>query len=137
MLCPKYHFSRVVILTALLSLAVCLTASFAVAGVATLSAGVATLSAGVGKEDRIVQTKYSLKLVFARAVGEYLSGVKVRILDIHGTTILTKTSEGPWLWVRLPPGKYQVIAARGDGLATAAKIEIGESGQNHLYLTWP
>lgn len=130
MLCPKYHFSRVVILTALLSLAVCLTATFAVAGVATLSAG-------VGKEDRIVQTKYSLKLVFARAVGEYLSGVKVRILDIHGTTILTKTSEGPWLWVRLPPGKYQVIAARGDGLATAAKIEIGESGQNHLYLTWP
>ena len=123
---PNPTFS---LLAAGLILLVCLATS--------TTAGVSSLSSGVSREGRLAHPEYSLKLVFARASGAYLSGVQVEILDQNGNTVLKKKAKGPWLYVKLPTGIYRVVARRGRGYATAAVIDIDATRQKRVYLTWP
>lgn len=53
---------------------------------------------------------YNLKLVFAGKSGEYLSDVKVVILDRTGKKVLDAVSTGPWFFCKLPPGRYSITA---------------------------
>lgn len=73
------------------------------------------MSGGFGSDERealsVMGRKFSLKLVFAAKNGDYLSAVKVTIKDKRGETWLEAVSEGPWFYVKLPRGKYQVHAA--------------------------
>lgn len=58
---------------------------------------------------------YSLKLIFSNKRGEYLSDVIVKILDWNEKTILTTVSNGPWLFIDLPTGVYDLEASlKGD-----------------------
>ncbi|HAA03738.1 MAG TPA: carboxypeptidase regulatory-like domain-containing protein [Syntrophobacteraceae bacterium] len=77
--------------------------------------GVPYISGGVGLDERAqmseVSHDYNLKLMFATSPsGEYLSNVAVVIRDTRGRKILEAVSEGPWLFTRLPSGKYSVTA---------------------------
>src|SRR5688572_4991669 len=76
--------------------------------------GVSYVSGGIGKESRdrldSLTRDFNLKLVFATASGEYVSGVRVAIADAAGKTRLDATSEGPWFLTRLPAGNYQIVA---------------------------
>ena len=100
-------------------------------------AGVASLSAGVSERGRAAHPEYSLKLVFALASGAYLSNVQVEILDQDGRSVLKAATRGPWLFAKLSPGTYRVVARRGRGPATEAVITIEGSRQKRVYLTWP
>ncbi len=95
-----------------------------------------TLSAGIGKEDRGAHKGYSLKLVFARSGGSYLAGIDVTILDAEGSQVVSKHSVGPWLFVNLPAGTYNLLAKRGDGRKVAAEFDITGERQKKVYLTW-
>ena len=43
--------------------------------------------------------------------GEYLSAVRVNILDARRETVLTAESKGPWFFAQLAPGDYTVEAS--------------------------
>jgi len=76
---------------------------------------------------------YSLKLVFAGKNGEYLSDIKVVILDRTGKKVLDAVSTGPWFFCKLPPGKYTVSATMGK--EKRSRINIGR-GQSTLRFYW-
>lgn len=80
--------------------------------------GVMYASGGVGKDERMSMESmakgYNVKLIFAEAPREYVAGVKVKIEDHSGRTLLEATSGGPWFWVKLPQGDYRIIASFRD-----------------------
>ena len=67
-------------------------------------------SGGVGSDERdrleAAKSQFNLRLMFAISAGNYLSGVRVRIQDNSGVTLLDVPSNGPWFYARLPPGNY-------------------------------
>lgn len=73
------------------------------------------MSGGVGLEERHQMLKqapsYDLDLSFADHTGNYLSDVDVTITDEHGNQLVDTTSAGPWFYIELPSGKYDVKAS--------------------------
>jgi len=72
------------------------------------------MSGGIGLEERKImlswEADYSLKLAFAELSGDYLSDVKVLVADQNGEAVLSMITNGPWLYVKLPPGTFDVKA---------------------------
>jgi len=60
-----------------------------------------------------MQRDFNLKMVFASSNGEYLSDVRVQVVDPSNRVVLDTLTEGPWLLAKLPPGSYQVNASYG------------------------
>ena len=80
----------------------------------TTSQGAKFMSGGVGLGERQkmlgMAPDYDLKLSFANRRGHYLSDVNVSVTDEDGKQVLNTVTAGPWLYVSLPPGKYDVKA---------------------------
>jgi len=101
--------------------------------------GTAYRSGGIGSDEReVLQTfeyQYSLKLVFSLQNGVYMAQVPVVIRDWAGKVLLQATSRGPWLYVRLPAGKYSIEAWNGEDKKTRT-IRVGTSGLNTVPFSW-
>ena len=99
------------------------------------------ISAGVGLEERKASyPQYSLKLVFAQAGGAFLSGVSVTIQDKSGNEIVGISGDqvtGPWLFVDLKTGTYQVTAVRSDGTAVKRTVHVQKGRTKGVLLHWP
>lgn len=78
---------------------------------------------------------FNLKLVFAAASGEYVSGVRVVIADAAGKTLLDATSEGPWFLARLPAASYQIVAT-STGKAQKRQIAVGAAKLTTIDFRW-
>jgi hypothetical protein len=75
------------------------------------------VSGGVGATERSTldeeRNGYDLAiLTAARGSGNYLADVHIRITDAQSVQVLDTTMDGPWLFVELPAGRYQVEATR-------------------------
>jgi len=83
----------------------------------TAPSGVTFISGGISEEgvDRLrgMETDFNLKMVFALNNGEYVSDVKVQVVDPSGNVVLDTMTEGPWLLAKLPAGNYSVNATYG------------------------
>ncbi len=101
--------------------------------------GVSYVSGGIGTDsiDRLnsLASEFNLKLVFALKSGDYVSGVKVTIVDAAGKTLLETTSEGPWLLTRLPAGNYQVTATF-TGMAEKRTVTVGAEQLKTVDFRW-
>jgi len=75
---------------------------------------VSFVSGGVGLDEsralRRAQSQWPLSLRFTGPNSEYLAGVQVRLVDAHNSEVLNTTSLGPYMLVRLRPGRYTVHA---------------------------
>jgi hypothetical protein len=95
-------------------------------------------TAGVGLEERAAMLKgiegYSLRLVFATTKGLYLAAIPVQIRTPEGKVTLSKESNGPWFWVNLPAGKYEVVASYKN-IKRVLKVDMGMTPQS-LELAW-
>ena len=93
---------------------------------------------GVGIEERAAMQKsikdYNVSLVFANTKGWYLSSIRVQIKGADGKIRLNKESNGPWFWVKLPQGLYEIVASHG-GKQEVQKIDVGKTPQN-IEFTW-
>lgn len=106
--------------------------------------GIRYVSGGVGDDERAeldaLSNQYNLRLLFAKqGSGEYLSAVRVHILDAHGGTVLTAESRGPWFFTQLPAGDYIVdVSTPGQGLQEPPRqtAHIGGTGQSRLDFRW-
>jgi hypothetical protein len=80
----------------------------------TIQNGVAYITGGVGSDEaaalRSVTNQYSLRLSFVTQRGQFLSDVDVEIVGPSGDSLLKAHTLGPFLYVSLPPGRYQVAA---------------------------
>src|SRR5437588_6877017 len=84
--------------------------------------GVNWVSGGVSLEERDamreVAPDYNLQVVVAmRGSGEYRAEVPVSVEDQNGNAVLSVVTDGPWLFARVPPGRYRVRT--GDGQETS------------------
>lgn len=97
----------------------------------TAAVGVAVLSGGIGETDkermRQAADDYNVHLVFSNPRGEYLADVPFSVIDPKGQTVVSGTSEGPLLYLRLPPGNYRVAAALG-GSPVGKRIKVPPAG---------
>jgi hypothetical protein len=101
------------------------------------------LTGGIGKDesDAILHEGRSwplmLKLAqagFPRAV--YISDVQVIIKDASGNTVLETITEGPYLLVKLPPGKYSLDATY-ESVKLHRDLSIQKGGSKQITLLWP
>jgi hypothetical protein len=73
------------------------------------------MTGGVGLEEREIMQSldadYNLKLSFPELSGDYLSDVRIMMEDQSGKEIVNMTTNGPWLYVKVPPGTYDVEAS--------------------------
>lgn len=107
------------------------------------SAGIPYVSGGVGYDERermeAVKSQYNLRLLFALSgTGSYLSGVKVRLQDSRGASLIDTTANGPWFFAQLPPGAY-VLSLDHEGQVQQRNLRIGPQGAvvENIYWTGP
>lgn len=107
--------------------------------IAQTPGGISYVSGGVGDEsiDRLnmMVSEFNLKLVFAMKSGEYVSDVRVVILDAKGRTVLETTSEGPWLLTRLPGGNYKIVASFA-GKTQQRQVAVGAKKLSTIDFRW-
>jgi len=98
-------------------------------GLGTLGAALATpqsfsyrgtplLTGGVSEEERDAIRHdlgtYNVWLAFVeRDTGNYVSGVKVAVVDSKENAVVDTVADGPWLLAQLPPGQYKVRTSDG------------------------
>jgi hypothetical protein len=104
------------------------------------ASGVEFLSGGVGLNARqqlaAQSSQYNLQLEFAYAPeGEYLAGVQVDIADTRGNSVLSTTTDGPWLMAKLPAGTYTVKARFGDA-TRSQQVNVGP-GKRRVVMRFP
>jgi len=108
--------------------------------------GIRYVSGGVGESERTelnaLSSQFNLHLMFAtQGGGEYLSAVRVNILDAHGQPVLTAQSKGPWFYAQLPSGDYQVEVTPTEGRTgrdqpQRKSAHINGSGHSTLDFYW-
>lgn len=104
------------------------------------SGGVRYFSAGIGLEERSASyPRFSLKLVFTPGGKPFLSGVAVTITPARGgkpIAIPSEQVEGPWLFVDLAPGLYDVTASYGNDLQRLKSVKVESGKQRVVHLRW-
>lgn len=88
------------------------------------------LTGGIGENERAdieaVQNEYNVKLVFTGERGMYLSDVHVIIRDSKDNVLVDDYTEGPFLLVKLPNGRYTFESFIGD-LHKKLTVRTGKS----------
>lgn len=100
---------------------------------------VSFVSGGVGLDEsralRRAQSQWPLSLRFTGPNSEYLADVHVRLVDAHNSEVLNTTSRGPYMLVRLRPGRYTVHAQYKDREQTRA-VTIPAKGTVKSAFLW-
>lgn len=95
-------------------------------------------SAGVGQVEReATYPPFPLKLIFTAGGKSFVTGVTVTLRNAVGATVLTVPAEhitGPWLFIDLPDGTYEVTATLGGEVQVvkAIKVKPGKSLTHHV-----
>ncbi len=91
--------------------------------------GIDYVNGGVGTEARdaitAMQNGFGLKLVFSNAGGEYLVADHVAVKGRSGE-VFDLDRAGPWLLVKLPPGRYTVTATY-EGKSSQQAVDVDAS----------
>jgi hypothetical protein len=99
------------------------------------------VAGGVGLNARAMLSNdeasdHNVKLVFSLTSGNYLADVHVKVIDASGRTVIDGMSDGPWLYAKLPPGKY-VAAATYAGHTVTENLTVGKRTQRTAHFRWP
>jgi len=97
------------------------------------------VTGGIGRQERKEMTplraQYNLRLLFAYSTGSYLAGIAVTVVDQAGNTLLEAVSEGPYLWARMPPGRYRVTVSHA-GEGQTRQVSVPASGAADVSFFW-
>jgi len=99
------------------------------------------VSGGVGLDEREAlmqeakQEGYNLKVVATATDGAYLAGITVRIADTKDVEVLQAAMDGPWLYAKLPAGRYTLSA--DDGSKTLKRtVDVPAKGTREVVFRW-
>jgi hypothetical protein len=102
--------------------------------------GIAFLSGGIGQHEREILKKmgkdYSLKLIFSNRKSEYLSDVMVTVFNHKDEKILFTVSFGPWLFIDLPSGMFNLEASFQGGRKKVSQIRLEKGTQKVHAIQW-
>ena len=101
------------------------------------------ISGGIGESEaemmRGVAKDYPLEMVFVQKLKqheEFLADVNVKILDIRKSVLLDVATEGPYLFAKLPPGKY-LVTAEHNGEVKRQWVRVGSKKHQKIVFWWP
>jgi hypothetical protein len=101
------------------------------------------VSGGVGKDESeaMLQASKEWPLTLELAQGarpraEYISDVQIKIMDTKGNVVLDADSAGPYLLVKLSPGKY-VLDATYNSVTLHRKLNLEAGSGKKISLIWP
>ena len=102
--------------------------------------GIQYRSGGIGTDERdalfAAVADYGLKVTFAaKAQSDYVAEVDVTVSDPSGHTVFEARDVGPYLFVRLAPGKY-VVAATHAGAAQSKNVTVTAGKQAAVAFYW-
>lgn len=100
--------------------------------------GISFMTGGVSKGERAEMEArsegYNLKVDLVTYQGTYLAGLPISIEDSQGKQVLEVETNGPWLYVQLPAGRYTVQATH-DGSLKKRTARVDE-GLELIMLHW-
>ncbi|WP_322014958.1 carboxypeptidase-like regulatory domain-containing protein [Paraburkholderia sp. J12] len=100
---------------------------------------VSFVSGGVGQDEskalQHAERQWPIALRFTGRGGEFLADVRVKIVDAHGADVLDTTSRGPYMLVKVPPGRYTVHVSHA-GVAKTAAVTVGANGSARASFNW-
>lgn len=100
---------------------------------------VSYVTGGIGIDEadafRSAAPQYNLRVTFSSLRGEYYAAVKVTLLDAQGRTVIETTSDGPFVYFHVRPGKYQV-RAENLGQAVTRAAQVRDKRATELYIRW-
>jgi hypothetical protein len=105
------------------------------------SAGIRYFSAGVGLDER--EAKYppfALKLIFVEGSRAFTRRVEVVITNEDGSVrvdIPAENVDGPWVFVDLPSGSYDITAIKKGMTRTRTSVDLSEGKTRDIHLRWP
>lgn len=106
-------------------------------------AGVDYLTGGFGLEEstaiKEAMSDYAVAFTFASSDGAraaYVSQVQVVIRDTHDATWLNVESQGPFLLVQLPAGRYQVFATYRN-ITRSQSFSVTDGQTTRVVFDWP
>lgn len=101
------------------------------------------ISGGIGESEadmmRGVAKDYPLEMVFVQKLKqheEFLANVNVKIQDIRKSVLLDVATEGPYLFAKLPPGKY-LVTAEHNGDVKRQWVRVGSKKHQKIVFWWP
>ncbi len=105
--------------------------------------GVRYMTGGIGVDSaaamRKVRSQYVLAVTFLFlecGADEFLADVAVRIEEEGGITVAQLHSDGPYLYVDLPPGTYRMTASSAVGEPKQLHFRIVEGKPEDLTVRW-
>jgi hypothetical protein len=104
------------------------------------SQGYPFLSGGVGSDERIAMEArgkaFNVKFVFAESSGPFLAAVNFEIASAKNEPIVSLTTTGPWFYIQLPPGIYNVKATFGGKSKEAKALRVGADKRVQRVFVW-
>jgi hypothetical protein len=101
--------------------------------------GFAYMTGGVGSSERETMDSwagnYNLKLAFAETSGVYISDVAL-LIEKNGRQLVRATTNGPWFYIKLPPGKYVVKATHEDATKQINNLQLGKGARVTRFMHW-
>jgi hypothetical protein len=119
--------------------AVCLGQGMSPVAAPAMQPGAPFLTGGVG-QDELDQLKeqaagYNVRILFAEQGGAFISGVTVMISGPAGQPVVQVASGGPFLFVKLPAGSYEIKATH-EGVSQARRLTVGSKGRSEMTIRW-
>ncbi len=103
------------------------------------ASGIAYITGGVTIDERqemmAQRYNFSLLLKVAAKSGKYLGDSVVKITDQAGATVFECTTDGPWLLVDLPVGRY-TVSATGLEITQSQKVLISKKTRREITMYW-
>ncbi|WDD95148.1 carboxypeptidase-like regulatory domain-containing protein [Burkholderia sp. FERM BP-3421] len=100
---------------------------------------VSFVSGGVGQDESTAfernEGHWPLALRFTGAGGEFLADVHVSVSDAKGVEVLKTDARGPFMLVKLAPGRYTVRATY-NGKAQSREIRVPDTGGVKEAFSW-
>jgi len=100
------------------------------------------VSGGIGLDEseamKAAAKDYPLALTFAaqrNGTADYVANVGVSIQDAQGKSVLQATSEGPYMLVKLPAGRYKVSATY-NGAAQEREVSVQGGATARAVFEW-
>jgi hypothetical protein len=97
------------------------------------------LTGGVTKDEaqlmKAAASQYNLQVTFIANTGQYLADVPVSVKNERGQVVFDGVSEGPMLWIGVPPGKY-VVTAQHSGQPQTQRIDVGSQMRSPVFFRW-
>ncbi|WP_175828826.1 carboxypeptidase regulatory-like domain-containing protein [Burkholderia cepacia] len=100
--------------------------------------GAVYITGGIGGEEvaafRAAAPRYNLRITFASKAGHYLSDVDVTLAS-GKSTILDVHTAGPFLFARVPPGRY-TVSARDRAVQEVRHVVVPTHGAVDMRFYW-